>query len=352
MKSLDPLKDPFTVTVSSRDFRGQKIIILTSSKPVDELSHAATDRHVLITPTAVLIDLARHTLRQQEDEALDASERSSLLPRELTAEDIRESISRIESYLYEPSIASKAKTSSVSGESPPRGFPAVGRARLSLHRRRPPSLGGSPSSRLSVLRMDVGKLRGAPGSMVGAVSLETPVAAVATPPSSITLPAREPMPLEGCWILCTDDDLMARRLLTRNFDVEKTSAARLDAAENGREAIDKVKAYVNKYEEEHEGNFSAFPTGLITMDSTMPLCSGPEAVVAIDSFLKSKGIRSKVFIVGITANTTEEELASFKSKGLDAVLPKPIIVPKVVEIFRDLKLIAESMARRSEAEAP
>lgn len=348
MKSLDPLRASFTVTVSSRDFKNQKIIILASSAVVDELSHAATDRHVLITPTAVLIDLARHTLERKGREELSEGERMPLLPEGLDEEDIRDSITRIESYLHNPSLSSRGRPTPLSAplDSPAGELTLERRARLVLARRRLRSLNGASLSKAGALMAERKKF----APPLGAVTLPAPPLTLSGPASSTPAALKAPILFKGCWILCIDDDKMVRRLLTKNLDPTKTSADSIDTAENGREAIEKVVTYVNKYEEEHEGNFSSFPRGLITMDNTMPICSGPEAVVEIDAFLTSKGIREKVIIVGLTANTTEEELASFKSKGLDAVLTKPIIISRLTKTFKEL--MGKDRREDAAAEAP
>merc|ERR1712119_74974 len=84
------------------------------------------------------------------------------------------------------------------------------------------------------------------------------------------------------------------------------------SAENGQEALDMMKQTKNRFD-------------LICIDHQMPVMDGPTAV----EHMREMGCDA--FIVGVTGNVLPEDIALFRSKGADAVLPKPFRIAELEE---------------------
>jgi signal transduction histidine kinase/CheY-like chemotaxis protein len=106
-------------------------------------------------------------------------------------------------------------------------------------------------------------------------------------------------------ILVVDDATTNRKLLVRLL---QNRGHKCEQAEDGNYAVDIVK--------ETENTEKCFD--MVLMDYEMPIMNGPEAAKEI------RELGSDIFIVGITGNMMEEDVAYFKTCGANAVLPKPI----------------------------
>lgn len=108
-------------------------------------------------------------------------------------------------------------------------------------------------------------------------------------------------------ILVVDDARSNRRVICK---VLESRCESLDEAEDGQEAVDKVRASMN--------GESAYRFDLITMDYQMPKLDGPTA---------TKMIRELGFtgmIIGVTGNVLLKDVHHFKALGANMVLAKPL----------------------------
>lgn len=109
-------------------------------------------------------------------------------------------------------------------------------------------------------------------------------------------------------ILIVDDEPRIREVF-REF-CELTNAVEVDMAENGADAVNKVK------DTEYD---------LVTMDLIMPEMAGVEAVAKI------KDMRPHLPVIVITGNATERLIRQAGVKGASSVLYKPIMLENFIE---------------------
>jgi CheY-like chemotaxis protein len=83
-----------------------------------------------------------------------------------------------------------------------------------------------------------------------------------------------------------------------------------ETAENGRVAVDMVKAAPFKYQ-------------LILMDNLMPVMNGVEATKEL------RALGFPYLIVGVTGNVMDDDVAEYLNSGADKVLLKPIKVATI-----------------------
>jgi hypothetical protein len=105
-------------------------------------------------------------------------------------------------------------------------------------------------------------------------------------------------------VLVVDDSASNRKMLSM---ILKANDVAHETAENGRTAVEMVKANPSKYQ-------------LILMDNLMPVMNGVEA---------TKELRAWGFpflIIGITGNVMNDDLAEYLDSGADEVLLKPLKV--------------------------
>ena len=119
-------------------------------------------------------------------------------------------------------------------------------------------------------------------------------------------------------ILVVDDVQSNRKLLCRLLE---RSGHRTGNAENGAIALEMIKENI-KLSDGDDGRYNC-----ILMDYEMPEMNGPTATHEI------RKIGSDVFIVGITGNTLSDDVQFFKSKGANAVLPKPVRLDALEELL-------------------
>jgi len=103
---------------------------------------------------------------------------------------------------------------------------------------------------------------------------------------------------------------VARTMLVRLLKTMKHTA---DEAEDGQQAVDKVRAAL--------ADPSARLYDMILCDSVMPVMDGPTAVQII------RGLGYDGPILGVTGNTLPEQIADFIQHGADEVVTKPVKLP-------------------------
>ena len=108
-------------------------------------------------------------------------------------------------------------------------------------------------------------------------------------------------------ILVVDDSPFNRKMLVRLMTSRGFDCAQ---AEDGADA---VRVYQEMTENGHEIEF-------MLMDFEMPVMNGPTATK------KLRELGCKCLIVGVTGNVLPDQVATFKSHGADAVLPKPLVI--------------------------
>jgi CheY-like chemotaxis protein len=118
------------------------------------------------------------------------------------------------------------------------------------------------------------------------------------------------------YVLVVDDSASNRKMLSMLLKVNDVIH---ETAENGKIAVDMVKASPSKYQ-------------LILMDNLMPVMNGVEA---------TKKLRELGFpnlIIGVTGNVMDDDLAEYLDSGADKVLLKPL---KVASLRMLLQHIAD-----------
>ena len=115
--------------------------------------------------------------------------------------------------------------------------------------------------------------------------------------------------LEGSIILLAEDNKTNQEII---LGLLENSGITIDIADNGKEAVEKVKNNSSKYE-------------LILMDIQMPIMGGYDATKLI------KEINPSIPIVALTANAMIEDIEKTKKAGMVEHLNKPIEVEKLYE---------------------
>jgi CheY-like chemotaxis protein len=105
-------------------------------------------------------------------------------------------------------------------------------------------------------------------------------------------------------LLLVDDSSMNRKMAMR---VLQHNFSYIDQASDGREAIEMVNNL--------DPNLTY---DVIMMDSEMPIMKGPDAVRE----LRKAGYTG--LIIGVTGNSMESDIESFRSAGCDKVMIKPL----------------------------
>ena len=121
-------------------------------------------------------------------------------------------------------------------------------------------------------------------------------------------------------ILVVDDVVTNRKLLSRLLE---RGGHQCNMAENGEVAVKMIQ-------ENMSTSASGGGGGLydcVLMDYEMPVLNGPNACEQI------RDMGCDVYIVGITGNTLDDDVQHFKSKGANAVLPKPVKLEVLEDLF-------------------
>jgi two-component system, sensor histidine kinase len=124
-------------------------------------------------------------------------------------------------------------------------------------------------------------------------------------------------------ILIVDDTPSNRKMLGR---ILKSNDIPFDEAEDGEVCLTMVAT----------ATAASAPYDLILMDYEMPILNGPKATQR----LRESGCR--VIIIGVTGNVLQEDKDYFIQHGADAVLPKPVKIQVLLELFEKLAKERES----------
>lgn len=138
----------------------------------------------------------------------------------------------------------------------------------------------------------------------GADSARTDSSAEDPPPASLK-------------ILLVDDVSSNRKLLRRLLERQGHSC---EEAENGQLAVD-------LYQNSPVGTFDT-----ILMDYEMPVMNGPTAVQTL------RDLGCDLVIIGVTGNMLPEDVDYFEACGANAVVPKPLRWPELLELWHDFGL--------------
>lgn len=118
-------------------------------------------------------------------------------------------------------------------------------------------------------------------------------------------------------ILIVEDNELNREIAV---EIVGMTGAKIETAENGKEAVDMVNAMESGYYD------------LVFMDIQMPIMNGYEAAAAIRNLDGSKG---KILpIIAMTANAFAEDVIMAKNAGINEHIAKPISFEKLDEIMR------------------
>ena len=121
---------------------------------------------------------------------------------------------------------------------------------------------------------------------------------------------------EGKRLLIVEDIEINREIL---ITLLEDSGLIIDCAENGKEALDIIKAEPEKYD-------------IVFMDLRMPQMDGLEATRRIRSLPPRQ--RKKLPIVAMTANVFKEDIKACLAAGMDDHLGKPVDIDKVIGVLR------------------
>lgn len=125
----------------------------------------------------------------------------------------------------------------------------------------------------------------------------------------------------GLRILVVDDSTMVRKMLVK---VLKSLGSIVDEASDGQEAINITSNKLGEDAKEPPG----MPFDLILMDSVMPRVSGLEATKVIVKNLKFTNP-----VIGVTGNILPDDTSEFLANGAVAVLPKPLVIQDLADVF-------------------
>jgi len=127
-------------------------------------------------------------------------------------------------------------------------------------------------------------------------------------------------------LLVVDDHPSNRKLLCRLLE---SKGHQCDMAENGQVALEMVR---DTMWGSSEGDEALEPYDCILMDYEMPVMNGPTA----SSLIRELGC--DVFIIGITGNVLSDDVQYFKSRGANAILPKPFQLSTLEDLFMEHQL--------------
>ncbi|KZO89817.1 hypothetical protein CALVIDRAFT_569584 [Calocera viscosa TUFC12733] len=129
-------------------------------------------------------------------------------------------------------------------------------------------------------------------------------------PPSAPAAIPKPPPPSSKHILLVEDNIVNQKLGIRLL--QKLSH-RCDVAENGKVALDMIKANEDRY-------------SLILMDCQMPIMNGFECTRQIRSLETSGARQGRLPIVALTANVSSESREECQKAGADFFLPKPLLL--------------------------
>ena len=106
------------------------------------------------------------------------------------------------------------------------------------------------------------------------------------------------------------------------FEILKEYGFRVDTAENGKEAVDKLSA-------SKPGDY-----GLVLMDIQMPVMDGYEATKRIRA-LENPALAS-IPIIAMTANAFDEDRKATAQCGMNGFISKPINMEEVISALQEV----------------
>ncbi len=125
--------------------------------------------------------------------------------------------------------------------------------------------------------------------------------------------------LSGKHILLVEDNIINREI---TLELLSMTNASVDTAEDGSKAVE-------AFESAGEGYYD-----LILMDIQMPVMDGYAAARAIRSSKRADA--GSVRIIAMTANTFAEDVARARDAGMDGHLAKPIDIPLLMQVLRQI----------------
>jgi signal transduction histidine kinase/CheY-like chemotaxis protein len=131
------------------------------------------------------------------------------------------------------------------------------------------------------------------------------------------------LPHSGLRLLVVDDSVSNRKLLGHLLS---RAGHVCDLAEDGNQALDMVIEKLKRNEQ----------YDCVLLDYEMPVMTGPEAARAI------RQAGSDVYIVGVTGNVLPEDVAFFISCGANAVLPKPVKLSDLSDLWMQHGVVAQT----------
>ena len=137
-------------------------------------------------------------------------------------------------------------------------------------------------------------------------------------------------------VLVVDDVATNRKLLARILSNNKDCPIITEQACDGREAVHKVSDRLLTRKDDDKDDNNEPPYDVILMDYEMPHLKGPEAAQEI----RKLGCHS--LIIGITGNLLADDIRHFLSCGANHVLPKPVDISKLEELWREHGLFSSS----------
>ncbi len=120
-------------------------------------------------------------------------------------------------------------------------------------------------------------------------------------------------------LLLVEDNLVNREIASL---ILTEYGFKLDTAENGKDAVDKVTA-------SKPGEYQA-----VLMDIQMPVMNGYEATKAIRK-LDNKEL-ANIPIIAMTANAFTEDIQAAKDAGMNSHIAKPIDIPKMLQTLEEV----------------
>ena len=103
-----------------------------------------------------------------------------------------------------------------------------------------------------------------------------------------------------------------------------------DKAYDGKQALDAVIKNVERNRPIKHCNYE-----LILLDCNMPIMDGYTATLKIRQYLYEQGIKQPI-IVAVTGHTEDEYVKRAIASGMNQVLSKPVSVPILKVILKDL----------------
>ncbi|KAJ5820346.1 hypothetical protein N7474_005937 [Penicillium riverlandense] len=151
---------------------------------------------------------------------------------------------------------------------------------------------------------------------------------VVTPPPEIVAAAPLPPPLaEGsvnsrrlARVLVVDDNRINLNLMMTFM--RKRKLTELDAAENGKQAVEAVEAMPNGY-------------NIIFMDMSMPVMNGFEATRAIRSLERERDGYGPAIIIALTGLSSSRDESEALASGVDLFLTKPVSFREVARLLEE-----------------